>query len=57
VAAVILSGSLTTAAPTGGSGAGTFKAGKIVSGAYTLDLTKAYEVEVDGVLKRLAVLV
>jgi hypothetical protein len=45
-----------TAAPAGGSGAATFKGGKILSGAFTIDLTHAYEVEIGGVLKRLAVL-
>lgn len=50
-------GTITTAAPAGGSGAGVWKLGTRVSGTYTLDSTKAVEIDIGGTLIRLAVLI
>jgi hypothetical protein len=54
--AVTLSGALTTGAPAGGSGAGAWKVGTRISGAFTADLTHAVEIDIGGTLIRLAVL-
>lgn len=47
---------LTTAGPSGGSGAGALKFGTILSGSFTADLTKAWEIDVGGTRKRVALL-
>jgi hypothetical protein len=48
--------SINSGAPSGGSGAGAWKLGTRISGAFAADLTKAVEIDIGGTLIRVAVL-